>query len=151
MTQPANKKIRQTKGKDIHDVLNIGNLTFNKASGGQKNMAVGPHLKPLIDDASIPSYTTNASTVRAVRKGAVLAIYNNSGTVGSVTLGADNTVGALAVGATDSDGNVGVACKTNDWTLISVYDKNFIITNSASLLVYIVEDDTYISDEAINR
>lgn len=139
------------QGKRVEDAVNIGNLTFNRASGAQKNMSVGAHLKPLVDNPAVPSYTTNATTAKAIKPGTLLYVYNNSGTVGSLTLGEDNTIAALAVGVTDALGHVGIACTPNDWTHISVYDKRFVITNSANLLVYVVEDDTYISDENPNR
>jgi len=139
------------KGREIHDVLNIGSLTFNKASGAQKNLAAGPHLKPLVLDPAAPTFTTDASTARSVRPGALLAIYNNSGTAGAITLGTDAAVPALAIGVADSSGRVGIACKPNDWTYVSVYDKSFIRTTAATLLVYIVEDDTYISNESISK
>lgn len=149
--QPANKKFRQTKGNTVEDVLNIGNLIYNKASGAQKNVAVGPHLKPLINDASVPSYTTNATVVKSVRPGTALAIYNNSGTVASITLGEDNTIASLAAGVTDAAGHVGVPCTPNSWTYISVFDKRFVIASSANLLVFVMEDDTYIAEENPNR
>lgn len=140
MANPTNKAIRQSKARGVHDVLNIGNLTFNKASGGQKNMPVGPHLKPLNDDVSVPSFTTDATTVRAVRPGSVLAVYNNAGAVGSITLGETNAIASLAPGATDVGGHVGVACKPNDWTYISVYDQPFVVASAATLLVYLISD-----------
>jgi hypothetical protein len=147
---PVNKKIRQMKGSTTEDVLGAEGLTFNRAAGAWKNMTVGPHLKPLNDDVSIPSYTTNATTVRNFRPGSQLAVYNNAGTVGSITLGNDATVTSLAVGATNSSGYVGVACKPNDWTYISSFDKRFVIASAATLLVYLIEDDTYITNENPN-
>lgn len=151
MTIPANKKIRQMKGSTTQDVLNGASLTFNRASGAQKNMIVGAHLKPLLVDPSIPSYTTDATTAKSIRPGSLLAVYNNSGTVGSITIGDDSSVAALAVGATNSSGAVGIACKPNDWTYLSTFDKRFVRSSAATLLVYIVEDDTYIVDENISR
>jgi hypothetical protein len=148
MTIPANKKIRQSKGKEVYDVNNLQNLLFNKATSAQKNLTVGPHLKPLILNPAAPTYTTDATTARAVRSGSLLAVYNNGG-VASLTLGADASVPALAIGATDASGRVGIALKANDWTYVSVYDKHFVITTSATAYVYVIEDDTYISNESI--
>lgn len=151
MTIPANKKIRQMKGSTTQDVLNAGGLTFSRSSGAQKNLIVGPHLKPILLDPAAPSYTTDATTARGLRPGSMLAVYNNSGTVGSVTIGDDSTVPALAVGVTNAAGLVGIACKPNDWTYISLFDKRYVRSSSVNLIVYVLEDDTFIIDENISK
>jgi hypothetical protein len=146
--QPANKKIRQMKGQTHEDVLNAGALTFNRQSSGQKNMPVGPHLRPHKNSSG--SFTTNFTAVQALKLGTLLAVYNNSGTVQALTLSDDGAVAALAAGATNPGGDVGIACKPNDWTYISAYDKRFARADSANLFVYIVADDTYITNENPN-
>lgn len=116
------------------------NNTYNQYSGAQKNMEVGRHLKPLKADAT--TYTTDASTARAIPPGKNIAVYNNNAAIGAVTLGEDNTVSALAAGVTDANGHVGIPCKPNDWTFIACYDKTWIKSTAATLLVFLIEDDT---------
>jgi hypothetical protein len=148
-TNPS-KKIRQITNRGVHDNLAIGALMFNKASGGQKNLPVGPHLKPLFIAPS--TYTTNATSPRTVKMGTQLAIYNSTGSVNTITLAAPGvTPVALGIGITDANGNVGIPCAGNSWSYISVYDKPNFIANSASLHVFVVEDDTYIADESISK
>jgi hypothetical protein len=151
MTVPANKKIRQMKGSTVEDVLNAASLTFNRASGGQKNLGVGPHLKPLLVDPATNTYSTDATTARTLRPGVLLAIFNKGSSVYSVTLGSDTSVAALAVGVTNSNGEVGIPCKPGDWTYLSTFDKRTVITNNNNLVVFVVEDDTYIVDENPSR
>ena len=141
--QKNRKPIRQVDGRAVEDVANIQNLTFNEAAGATKNLSVGPFLRPLNDGAG--GFTTNATAVKSVRKGTSLAIYNNSGTLGSITFGDDNTVSVLASGATNAAGDVGHPCKQNDWSYFNSNEKGFLITSSASLLVFIIEDETFIT------
>lgn len=134
----------KTRNKqELLDTGLVDNLMFNKFSGGQKNEQIGSHLKPLKADAT--TFTTDATTARSLpTKGRSLAIYNNSGTLYAVTLGDDSSVVALASGVTDASGNVGIPCKPNDWTYVSCFDKQFVISQNASLLVFMAEDDTTI-------
>ena len=129
--------------------LNSGNdvqsIEYNPAAGAQKSLLVGPRLEP-IPVAS--GWTTNAASVVALPQlGMNLAIYNNAGTAGSVTVGKASTVAALAIGAVDASGNVGVACPPNAWTYLSMGSNQYIITNAATLIVYVVEDPTRIVQE----
>lgn len=143
--EKPNKKIRQMDGRGVEDPANINNLTYNEASGSFKSIEVGPFFKPIRIGAS--SYTTDATTARAVRKGAIIAVYNNSGAVGAITCGDSSAMTALAAGATDSSGNVGIPCAPNTWTYIATNEKQFIRTTAATLLTFIVEDETYISSQ----
>lgn len=150
MANPTNKVIRQSKAKQVEDPSNVQNLIYNRASGGQKNLPVGPFLKPLLK--ADQTFTTDASTAIAIKPGSVLAIFNKStSTAYSITLGDDNTVAAQAIGAVDANGNVGVACKPNDWSYVSMFTKRWAITNNNNLVVYLIEDDSYIIDESISK
>lgn len=146
MAVKIRKTIRQTDGRAVEDPSSITNLTYNEASGAQKNLAAGHCLKPL--DVAGGGYTTDATTARSVRKGTTLAIYNNSGSVGSITISDLITTPSLAAGATDVNGNVGLACRPNDWTYFNTYKKNFVIASAATLLVYVVEDESYVSNQS---
>jgi hypothetical protein len=144
VTKP-DKKMRQMDGRDTTDPSNINNLTYNEASGGFKNLNIGPFLKPIRTGTN--SYTTDATTARSVRKGSIIAIYNNSGTLGAITCGDSASMTALAAGATDTNGNVGIPCPPNTWTYIATNDKQFIRTTAATLLTFIIEDETYITSQ----
>jgi hypothetical protein len=125
---------------DSHLVESVG---YNISSGGFKNTPIGPKLKPLNSDGS--TFTTNATvSVPLGIAGLNLAIYNNAGAVGSVTV-SPLSVASLAPGATDAAGNVGVACPPNAWTYISMGDAKWVIASAATLLVYQIDDDSFLS------
>lgn len=115
---------------------------FNKQAGGAKVLNIGHHLLPL------PNGVTDASSAaQPVEQGMSIAIYNNSGTVGTVTMGPDATVTSLALGAVGTDKkSVGIACKPNDWTYIAVCDKGYIKTSANTLICYLIADDSRIKN-----
>lgn len=131
--------------QDNQDQASIDATLYNKQSGAQKNMEVGRHLLPIPATAS--TWTTDTTTARSLpKKGASLAIYNNANAVGAVTLGktAAEVATALAPGVADANGNVGVPCAPNDWTYISCFDKSWVKGTAATLLVFLVADDSEI-------
>lgn len=149
MAQKINKLQRSQKGKAVQDPSSIQSMTYNHQVGAQKNMEMGHHLIPIFTGGS---YTTNVTTAIAIpKRGITLAVYNNNAALGSITLGMDNTIAALAAGTTDVNGNVGIACKPNDWTYIATYDKHFVRASAATLLVYVVADDTSISSQSYDN
>lgn len=138
-------------GQTVQDPSSIANFTYNEASGAQKNTEVGRKLLPLPDGAG--DYTTNATTAKKLpKKGANLAVYNNAGAVGSVTLGTNTpTLTSQALGAvlTGTDGqSVGIACAANSWTYIACGELDWVIASAATLLVYLIDDNTSIKQEA---
>jgi hypothetical protein len=141
----TNKLIRNIRGPAVEDPSSIQALTYNEQTGAQKNMDMGHHLIPLKINAT--TFTTDATTARAVPMGKTLAIYNNTGSAGSITLGDTSAVALLAAGATDVNGNVGIPCKPNDWTYISVYDRQYVISSAATLLVFVVKDDSSVANQ----
>lgn len=143
------KNIRVEAGYHIQDPGQIHNIEHNPAAGGKKTLEIGPHLIPIpIIVSNALAYTTDASTKRALpNPGVCLAVYNNAGTVGSITLGEDNTVTSLAAGVTDANGHVGIPCMPNAWTKISCGMQNWVISSAATLMVFIVEDHTAIKQE----
>jgi hypothetical protein len=119
-------------------------IEYNPASGGQKSLAVGPRLLPV---QIAGGWTTNASAGLILPSlGLCLAIYNNSGSAGSVVI-SPASAASLAIGAVDASGNVGVACPANAWTYISTGNNQYIITSASTLIVYIIEDPTRIAQE----
>jgi hypothetical protein len=142
--QKPDKRIRQIDGRAVQDPVNIVNVNYNEASGGTKALQVGPFLKPI--EIGTNSYTTDATTPRSLRKGTMLAIYNNSANLESITLGDTSGIVSLAVGVTDANGNVGIPMRPNDWTYINTYDKQWVVASSSNLKVFIMEDESYISN-----
>lgn len=150
MVSQKSKIIRNMRTRAVEDPGNIQNLTYNQASGGQKNLSVGPHLKPLVNAAG--GWTTDASTIRALDLGAILAIYNNDTSVHAVRFSSSGSATALAAGVVDATtGDVGVPCTPGTWNYLSNYDKRFIITDSNKLLVFLIKDETRIKDESIEK
>jgi hypothetical protein len=141
----AGKFNRVIDNKFLQDPSQIKAIEYNPASGGQKSLAVGPRLLPIPVSGG---YTTAANTAAVALPflGANLAVYNNSGTVGSITIGG-STITALAAGATDANGNVGVACPPNAWTYLSTSNNQYVFTSASTLYVYIMEDPTRIAQE----
>lgn len=122
------------------DPQEAASLSFDHHSGGQKNLMIGPKFLPI--STGTGAFTTDATTAKQVEKGTALAIYNNSVTLYSITCGLTSSVAAAASGVVDAAGNASVACKPGDWTYVSVGLENWIITQNAALLVYIIADDT---------
>jgi len=138
----SQSKRKQTAAR-ISDQGLLDNLGYNASAGGFKNVPVGPKLNPLNSNGS--TYTTNATTAIALaQSGLMLAVYNNSGSVGSITI-SEVAVASLTAGVTDAQGHVGIACKPNDWTYIAMGDYTFVIASASTLLVYQIEDDSFLA------
>ena len=144
------KKQRVFPGNKTQDPSSISNFTYNEASGAQKNVEVGRKLLPLGDGAS--GFTTDATTARKLPlAGRNLAVYNNAGAVGSITLGT-NTPALVsqapgAVQASTDGQSVGIPCTPNDWTYIAAGELDWVIASAATLLVFLIDDDTSIKTE----
>jgi len=142
---------RTIPGPATQDPSTIAAHTYNEASGAQKNTEVGRHLQPLKLNAT--TWTTSAAAVVVLpSKGRNLAVYNNAGAVGSITLGDATYVPVSqapgAVQANTEGRNVGIACPPNDWTYIACGDQDQVIASAATLLVYLIDDPTAIRTEA---
>jgi hypothetical protein len=139
---PKNQRV--VNNDSLNSGLDIVSILYNPASGAQKSLIVGPRYLPIQISGG---YTTNASAGLILPQlGMILAIYNNAGAVGSITIGGSATT-SLAVGATDANGNVGVACPPNAWTYISAGNNQYVFTSAATLLVYAMEDPTRLIQE----
>ncbi len=134
----------------LQDPNGIKAAEYNPPSGGQKSLIVGPRFLPISNvTAGTPGWTTNISTVTAIPYlGAILAIYNNASTAGSVTIGQTSSITAQAIGGVDSNGNVGVACPPNSYTYVSMGYNQWIIGSASTLICYIMEDPTKITQES---
>lgn len=146
------QNIRQVQGGNVnqYDPSAIAGLEFNPPAGSQKVSEVGRSLLPLkYINAGTLTYTTDASTARILDgPGACLAVYNNSGSLGSITLGSGNSAPTvLAAGATNTNGGVGIPCAPNAWTYIACSNNNWVISSASTLLVFLIEDNTAIKVE----
>jgi hypothetical protein len=144
------KNIRQTQGQNVYDPSSIDALEFNPAAGSKKVSEVGRSLLPLKQVVGgVFGYTTNATTAIPLDfAGQCLAVYNNAGTIGSITLGNGAAPTVLAPGVTNTAGQVGIPCMPNAWTYIACSSNNWVIASAATLLVFVVEDNTNIKQEA---
>lgn len=144
------KIIRNVPGHHVQDPSAIAAMEFSKSAGSKKVSEVGRHLLPIpYVSVGVIVYTTDASTARALpNAGLCLAVYNNAGAVGSVTLGKDSSVAVLAPGVTDAVGNVGIPCAPNSWTYIACDNQNWVKSSAATLLVFIIDDETSVKVES---
>jgi hypothetical protein len=145
------KNIRQSNGNNVQDPSSISALEFSKSAGSKKVSEVGRHLLPIpyINLGSI-AYTTDASTAKKLpNAGTCLAVYNNSASLGSITLGSLPTTAptVLAAGVTDASGNVGIPCAPNAWTYIACDVSTWVIASASTLLTFIIDDETSIKAE----
>lgn len=144
------KNMRNVPGNVVQDPSAIENLQYNDAAGSKKVSEVGRHLHPIpYLLVGVLSYTTDAATARVMpRKGVNVAVYNNAGAVGALTMGASaaEVAVALAPGVTDASGHVGIPCPPNAWTYIALAEHNWIITTAATLLVFIIDDNSSIKE-----
>ena len=142
----ANINKRNIPGNQVQDPSAIDVLTYSDQVGAQKVSENGRNLGPLGDGAG--GFTTDASTARILpAAGQNLAIYNNSGTVGAVTVSTSSATAALAAGDTDANGNVGIACVPNAWTYVACNQANWVKSTASTLLVYLIND--YSSIQAV--
>ena len=141
---------RNSPGNQTQDPSAMDMLTYSDQSGARKTSEVGRSLLPLGDGAG--GYTTDASTARILPgAGRNLAIYNNSAAVHSVTISAASSTVALAAGAANAAGNVGVACAPNSYTYVACNQNNWVVTDSATLLVYLIDDYSSIQVQSQNN
>lgn len=142
---------RTIPSESVRDKGSIVAIEYNEASGAQKVVAVGPHLIPLAQTATagVLNYTTDATAATNVGMGACLAIYNNSGTVGTITMGDDSSVAVLTPGTTSILGSVGIPCAPNSYTYLSLGTQSWIIASAATLLVFKIDDPTRIKIESV--
>ena len=143
------KNIRNTQGQNVQDPATLHNLEYSNAAGSKKVSEVGRSLLPIqYISGGVVTYTTDASTSRKLDfPGKCLAIYNNSGSLGSVTVSKASRT-SLAAGAVDSaTGDVGIACQPNAWTYVACSSNSWVISSASTLLTYIIEDETTVKPE----
>jgi hypothetical protein len=119
--------------------------TYNQSSGGRKTIPIGPVLLPIPGNNTFSTNCTTATGLPSL--GRSIAVYNNSGAVGSITLGTSPTVTSLAPGVINSAGQAGIPCPPNAWTYISLGNQQFVIASDPTLLCYLIDDGTFLSVE----
>jgi hypothetical protein len=140
------KNNRVVDTKQLQDGMSIEAVQNNPPSGGRKSLTVGPRLLPI--PAPAGTWTVTPTTLTPLPKlGLNIAIYNNSGSVGTIVIGG-NAITTLTPGQIDSSGNVGVPCPPNAWSYLSMGYNQYVITSASTLLVYIMEDPTWIAQES---
>ena len=129
----------------VEDPSSLDAIIYSRQTSGFKVSETGSTLMPLNTGAA---YTTNAvAGVTLPKQGCLLAIYNKDTSVHAVTLGlnAASVSAALALGVTDANGNVGVPIAPAQWVYLSCFTDQYVITDSAQLLVFMVADDSQIN------
>jgi hypothetical protein len=127
--------------RNNYDSSSVDSNSYSDACGGRKITDVGHHLKPIVVDPAVPSFTTDATTKKKVGKGVAIALFSAAG--GTVTIGSDATIASLGAGVTDINGHVGIPVPANQWVYLNTYLYDSVIT-SAGVITFLIEDDTYI-------
>jgi hypothetical protein len=146
------EKFNRNSGNQALDSGAIANQSYNEAAGVHKVAQAGLKLKPL--PLTAVTFTTDASTARKLpEKGMTLAIYNNAGAVGAFRLSKAAAPSALAAGVVDNSvgdgfGDVGVPVPPNSWHYTNSFDAATIITSAATMLVFLVEDESRLTPKA---
>lgn len=142
-----NIKERQMPGDQSRDMATVDLLTYNEKSGARKALNLGPNYLPLSNGSG--GFTTDASTKRILpAAGQQLYVYNSGTVVYAVTVG-DSTMTAQAPGVVQTSGNptapfVGIPCPPGIWTWIGMGQWNQVMTNNAALMVFLVDDPTFL-------
>jgi hypothetical protein len=140
--------LKRTSGNQALDSGTIANIGFNEAAGVHKVAQAGLKLKPL--PLTGTTFTTDASTIRKIQPGSTLALFNNNTTVAAFRLSKKEDAAALAAGAVDNTagdgfGDVGVPVAAGAWHYTNAVDCDNIITSAATLLVFLVEDESRVA------
>jgi hypothetical protein len=137
---------RTIEGNSVTDPSMIDAINYNEPSGSFKNLNIGPKLVPLFNGTTYVTTVTSAFCLPAMGKS--LAIYNKGGTVRSINFGESGSITSLAIGITDGTGHVGIPCAINSWTYLSAGSSQWVIADHADLVVFLIEDPSYIRQEA---
>jgi hypothetical protein len=114
----------------------IAGMVVNTRAGANKTLIVGGQLKT--PSSATQVVATDFSAGKSVTPGTSLALYNNSGTVAWATM---NQV-ALGALIAPSSGTTGIPLAPNAWTYLNMGDNDTFQTSAATVLAYIIQDDT---------
>lgn len=129
------KRVRRSTAQVNVHLGDISAIGFNTRAGAAKSLKVGPEIRKKTN-AGLGAI--DASTLQKILPGTLLAIYNNTNTVQWLTMnrasdGAPTTPTGLANA---------FPLKPNDWTYLSMGENDQILTSSAQVGVYIIEDES---------
>jgi hypothetical protein len=108
-------------------------FSFNQQSGAMKQ------LGPILGNVSILG-PLNAAV--GVDLGSLVAIFNDSSTVAWAAMGTTASVAAPTGGAN------GIALRPNDYTILALYNNNYIICSTATCFGYLINDDLKMTPNA---
>ena len=140
---------RNIPGQAVQDPCAIDNYEYDQYSGSQKISEVGRNLLPIPTGAS--SWTTTPTSATALPSaGKNVAVYNNSAAVGTVNFGSSGSIASLAAGVIDANGNAGLPVAPNSWAYFAAGTNTWIISSVATMLVFLINDDTSITVQSQN-
>jgi hypothetical protein len=122
-------KIREKVALKLKSYAKALDIAYNDASGALKTVPSGHKLS---------NGGQSLGTSVPFDYGQVLAIFNNSNVVAFVKTGPTTAV-AAPTGPTN-----GIPVPAYSWLYISLGDDCFVISNSASVFAYTIDDDTYV-------
>lgn len=128
----SNIKARQKDSEKIRGLAKTTDIVYNDQAGANKSMG-------LIMGVLTPKGTINASTGLPGKEAPLISLFNNSNVVDWVI------TSDAAIGAAPTSAN-GIAIPPYCYITIAVpYGHSFIRAGTANVLMYLVEDDSYIS------
>jgi hypothetical protein len=117
---------RAKAGNNKYSGMDALDDSFNQQGGGFK--VIGPIL-------GNPKILGALNAAVGVDLGSLVAVFNDSSTVAWAAIGPNNSV------AVPSGGANGIALKPNDYTIIAMYNSNYIVCSAATCFGYLLNDD----------
>ena len=128
----TNIKARQKVSEKVRGIAKISDVVYNDQAGANKSMG-------LIMGVLTPQGAIGASTGLPGKEAPLIALFNNSNVVDWVI------TSTVTIAAAPTSAN-GIAIPPYSYITIAVpYGHSFIRGGTANVLMYLVEDDSYIS------
>jgi hypothetical protein len=119
---------RVVSSRQVEDPGTIDNIQYNSASGGQKNLSVGPALE----------YLGELTSVIEITKGDILYIFKATTGIGYITMGDNNTILGTSIPGTNVFPVFG-----EEFTIYSANNFQYIV-GAADIYLYKLIDDSAI-------
>jgi hypothetical protein len=126
-------QLRTKQGNNKYSGMDALDDSFNQQGGGFK--VIGPIL-------GNPKILGALSAAVGVDLGSIVAVYNNSAATAWAAIGPTSAVAVPTGGAN------GIALKPNDYTIIAMYNSNYIVCSAATCFGYLINDDLLMSPNA---
>jgi hypothetical protein len=117
---------RTKKSQNRYSGVDATEFSFNQQAGAMKQ------LGPILGNLTILGALGSAV---GVDLGSLVAIYNNSSSVAWAAMGTTSAMAAPTGGAD------GIALPPNQYTILALYDKNFVRCSAATCFGYLINDD----------